>query len=67
MLRKVSRKEILDRNNIINVVVPSKVDEDAIKDSLLKASPIISKNLAELKANKVSQKIQIKLFWEQTV
>ena len=53
------RKEILDRNNIINVVVPSKVDEDAIKDSLLKekASPtIISKNLAELKANKVSQK-----------
>ena len=53
------RKEILDRNNIINIVDPSNVDEDIIKDSLIKenASPtIISKNLAELKANKVSQK-----------
>ena len=53
------RKEILDRNNIINTVDPSNVDEDIIKDSLIKenASPtIISKNLAELKANKVSQK-----------
>ena len=53
------RKEILDRNNIITQVEPSKVDEDIIKESLLKnkASPeLISKNLAELKANKVSQK-----------
>ncbi len=53
------RKEILDRNNIIVKVEPSNVDEDVVKQSLLKnqASPeIISKNLAELKANKVSQK-----------
>ena len=53
------RKEILDKNNIKSFVVPSNVDEDIVKDSLLKekASPeIISKNLAELKANKVSLK-----------
>ncbi|MBD1141293.1 Maf family protein [Pelagibacterales bacterium SAG-MED39] len=53
------RKEILDKNNIINQVEPSNIDEDLIKKSLLneKASPeIISKNLAELKANKVSRK-----------
>ena len=53
------RKEILDKNNINNKVEPSNVDEDTVKASLLKngASPeIISKNLAELKANKVSQK-----------
>ncbi len=53
------RKEILDKNNIENVVEPSNVDEDVVKMSLLKeqASPeIISKNLAELKANKVSLK-----------
>ena len=53
------RKEILDKNNIINTVEPSNVDEDIIKESLLKekASPdIISRNLAELKANKVSKK-----------
>ena len=53
------RKEILDRNNIIVKVEPSNVDEDTIKKSLLseKNSPeMISKNLAELKANKVSQK-----------
>ena len=53
------RKEILDKNNIQSQVVSSGVDEDSIKESLLKenASPeIISKNLAELKANKVSQK-----------
>ena len=51
------RKEILDKNNIINEVKPSNVDEDVVKESLIKemASPeIISKNLAELKANKVS-------------
>ena len=53
------RKEILDKNNIDNQVQPSNMDEDPIKESLLKngASPeIISKNLAELKANKVSQR-----------
>mgnify|MGYP005991729757 FL=1 len=53
------RKEILDKNNITSSVSPSNVDEDEVKQSLLKmkATPeIISKNLAELKANKVSQK-----------
>ena len=53
------RKEILDSHNINTRVEVSNVDEDPIKESLLKenASPeIISKNLAELKANKVSQK-----------
>ena len=53
------RKEILDKNNIFVQVQPSSVDEDPIKQSLLNenASPeIISKNLAELKASKVSQK-----------
>ena len=51
------RKEILDKNNITNEEKPSNVDEDVVKESLIKemASPeIISKNLAELKANKVS-------------
>ncbi len=58
------RKEILDRNNIANIVEPSNVDEDIIKSSLLseKASPeIISKNLAEIKANKISMKHPDKL------
>ena len=58
------RKDILDRNNIEAIVEPSNVDEDIVKISLLKenASPeIISKNLAELKANKVSAKIQDKI------
>ena len=53
------RKEILDKNNIKCVVEPSNVDEKPIKESLLKehaSSEIISKNLAELKANKVSMK-----------
>jgi septum formation protein len=53
------RKEILDKNNIKSVVMPSNVDEDIVKESLIKekATPeIISKNLAELKANKVSMK-----------
>ena len=53
------RKKILDENNISTLVEPSNVDEDSIKDRLIKekASPeIISKNLAEIKANKVSQK-----------
>ena len=53
------RKDILDNNNILSDVRPSNVDEDIVKESLIKekASPeIISKNLAELKANKVSLK-----------
>ena len=53
------RKKILDKNDILNEVKPSNVDEDIVKLSLLKekATPeIISKNLAELKANKVSNK-----------
>ena len=53
------RKKILNENGITCKVVPSNIDEDQIKESLLKekASPeIISKNLAELKANKVSEK-----------
>ena len=58
------RKKILEDNKITCNVEPSNVDEESIKESLLKekASPeIISKNLAELKANKVSQKIAGKL------
>ena len=58
------RKEILDRNNIANIVEPSNVDEDIIKISLLseKVNPeIISKNLAEVKANKISMKYPDKL------
>ena len=58
------RKDILNKNNIESIVEPSNVDEDIVKLSLLKenASPeIISKNLAELKANKVSTKMQDKI------
>ena len=53
------RKEILDNHKINSKVEVSNVDEDPIKESLLKekASPeVISKNLAELKANKISSK-----------
>ena len=53
------REEILKKNGIQCEVFPSNIDEDPVKESLLNegASPeIISKNLAELKANKVSQK-----------
>ncbi len=53
------RKDILDNNDIENIVEPSNVDEESVKISLIKenATPeIISKNLAELKANKVSSK-----------
>jgi len=53
------RKKILNQNGINCEVIPANVDEDQIKESLLKekASPeLISKNLAELKANKVSEK-----------
>ena len=55
------RKNILDKNNIESVVEPSNVDEDIIKSALIRdnaAPEIISKNLAELKANKVSAKKQ---------
>ena len=55
------RKQILDNNNIFVEVQNSNLDEDIVKESLIKekASPeLISKNLAELKANKVSQKNQ---------
>ena len=58
------RKEILDKNDIPTKVEPSNIDEDAVKTSLIKenASPeIISKNLAELKANKVSQNDNVNL------
>tara|TARA_B100001057_G_scaffold479750_1_gene551785 strand:- start:2349 stop:2936 length:588 start_codon:yes stop_codon:yes gene_type:complete len=58
------RKEILEKNNIICNVEPSNIDEDMVKESLLneKASPeLISKNLAELKANKISLKIGEKI------
>ena len=53
------RKKILEENGISCEARPANVDEDLIKESLLKegANPyIISKNLAELKANKISQK-----------
>ena len=53
------RKKILDENRIECKVFPSNIDEESVKKSLLKenASPeIISKNLAELKANKISLK-----------
>jgi len=55
------RKKILEDNKITCSVEPSNIDEESIKKSLLKekASPeIISKNLAELKANKISQKLR---------
>ena len=58
------RKKILDQNNIICEVIPANIDEDSIKESMLeeRATPeIISKNLAELKANKVSEKISDQL------
>ena len=58
------RKIILDKNRINCEVIPANIDEDQIKNSLLeeKASPeIISKNLAELKANKISKKYHNRL------
>ena len=53
------RKDILKKNNINCIVQPSNINEDQVKESLINegATPeIISKNLAELKANKISQK-----------
>ena len=58
------RKKILDNNGINCDVMPSNIDESQFKKSLIKekASPeIISKNLAELKANKISRKIKNRL------
>ena len=55
------RKKILETNNVKCEVVPSNVDEDEVKESLIKegATPkLISKNLAELKANKISKRKQ---------
>ena len=62
--RSKGRKKILEENNIKCEIIPSNIDEDSIKESLIKekATPeIISKNLAELKANKVSEKKNGKL------
>ena len=53
------RKKILEQNQINCMVEPANVDEDSVKESLLKENikpKIVSKNLAELKANKISQK-----------
>tara|TARA_B100001175_G_C19433616_1_gene602434 strand:- start:473 stop:1057 length:585 start_codon:yes stop_codon:yes gene_type:complete len=58
------RKEILDKNNILSKVKASNLDEEVFKDNFIKEkiSPeIISKNLAELKANKVSQSEDVDL------
>ena len=55
------RKNILNKNNINCIVVPSYIDEDQVKDSLLTAGAnpmLVSKNLAELKSTKVSNKYQ---------
>jgi len=57
--KSLVRKKILEENGIKCIVEPSNVDEDLVKESLLKENTnpkLISKNLAELKANKVSQK-----------
>ena len=57
--RSEIRKKILENNGIKCEVIPSKINEDQIKKSLLERSTtpeLISKNLAELKANKISEK-----------
>ena len=54
------RKKILEENGISCIVEPANIDEDLVKKSLIKEginSELISKNLAELKANKISEKI----------
>ena len=58
------RKKILDKNGINCEVIPANIDEESIKESLLKEKETpktISKNLAELKANKISGKKTDKL------
>ena len=62
--KSVVRKKILEENGISCVVEPANIDEDLIKESLLnkgESPQIISKNLAELKANKISNKKNEKL------
>ena len=62
--RSEVRKKILNQNGISCEVIPANIDENQVKESLFKekATPeIISKNLAELKANKISQKIPQKI------
>ena len=62
--KSVIRKKILEENGISCVVEPANVDEDLVKESLLnkgESPQIISKNLAELKANKISNKKNGKL------
>ena len=57
--KSVVRKKILNQNGITCEVIPANIDEEQVKESLIKekATPeIISKNLAELKANKISEK-----------
>ena len=57
--RSKIRKKILENNGIKCEVIPSKINEDQIKESLLETNTtpeLISKNLAELKANKISKK-----------
>ena len=57
--RSKIRKKILEENNIKCEIISSNIDEDSIKESLIKEKAIpeiISKNLAELKANKISEK-----------
>ena len=54
------RKKILEKNGISCIVAPANVDEDLVKESLIKEGinpDLISKNLAELKANKISKKL----------
>ena len=54
------RKKILEENGISCIVKPANIDEDLVKNSLIKEgiNPLlISKNLAELKANKISQRL----------
>ena len=58
------RKKILEENGISCIVEPANIDEDLVKESLLdkgESPQIISKNLAELKANKISNKKNGKL------
>jgi len=62
--KSIVRKKILEENGIKCIVEPPNIDENLIKESLLKenvTSELISKNLAELKANKISQKKNEKL------
>jgi len=62
--KSLVRKKILEENGIKCIVEPSNIDENLIKESLIKenvTSELISKNLAELKANKISQKKSEKL------